>query len=221
MPRQVSDVVRNRSNPLGNSVVRVAAAAVLMGGLAACSLMPDWSKPSTVYGDTAAAPTQEGTEGFPNLADTPDQKPASTSPADQKTIAEGLAADRASARHSDEVLRGGTEPPAPPPQVAAPSPVPALKDVPADAVDPEAAPDAPRTNDKKSELLPMPGIGGHATLAAARRVQTAAADISKEASATTGDDAEAKPNPEAEQPINAAPTTPVEVKPAVDGGKAM
>ncbi len=217
MSRQVSDVARNRSNPLVNSVVRVAAAAVLMGGLAACSLVPDWSKPSTVYSDTAPAPTQPGTEGFPNLADTPDQKPASTSPADQRTIAQGLEADRASARHSDEVLRGGTEPPAPPPQVAAPKPVPALKDVPADAVDPDAS----KANDKKSELLPMPGVGGHATLAAARRVQTAAVDISKDASATSGEEAEAKPDPDAEQPTNAAPTTPVEVKPTIDSGKAM
>lgn len=214
MPRQVSDITRNRSNPLGNSVVRVAAAAVLMGGLAACSVMPDWSKPGVVYGDGAGAPTPEGTEGFPNLADTPDQKPASTSPADQKTIAEGLAADRASARHSDEVLRGGTETPAPPPQIAAPKPVPALKDVPADT-------DANKANDKKSEILPMPGVGGHATLAAARRVQTAAADVSKDASVTAGEDAEAKSDPDAEQPVSAAPTTPVEVKPTVDGGKAM
>lgn len=221
MSRQVSDVARNRSNPLVNSVVRVAAAAVLMGGLAACSLVPDWSKPSTVYGDSSPAPTQPGTEGFPNLADTPDQKPASTSPTDQRTIAQGLEADRVSAKHSDEVLRGGTEPPAPPPQIAAPKPVPALKDVPADAVDPDAAPDANKANDKKSELLPMPDVGGHATLAGARRVQTAAADISKDASAPAGDDAEAKPAPDAEQPTNAAPTTPVEVKSTVDSGKAM
>lgn len=221
MSRQVSDVARNRSNPLGNSVIRVAAAAVLMGGLTACSLMPDWSKPSTVYGDTAAAPTPEGTEGFPNLADTPDQKPATTSPADQKAIAQGLAADRADARHTDEVLRGGTEPPAPPPQIAAPKPVPQLKDVPADAADPEAAPETPRSNDKKSELLPMPALGGHATLAEARRVQTAAADVSKDAAATAGDAAETKPDPDAEQPTSAAPTTPVEVRPTVDGGKAM
>ncbi|MCE9650202.1 MAG: hypothetical protein K8R18_11325 [Parvibaculum sp.] len=186
-----------------------------MSGLAACSMMPDWARPGPVYGEGTPAPTQEGTEGFPNLADTPDKKPASTSADDQKNIAEGLSADRAAAKHTDEVLRGGTEPPAPAPQVSAPKPVPALKDVPAEDADPEA--------DKKTEeqpkLLPMPGKGGHSSLNAARRIQTASADMSKDAPDEAADD---KPDANAEQPVSAAPTTPVEVKPVVSGGgKAM
>lgn len=212
MSRQVSDAVRNRSNPLGNPVARIAAAALLMGGLAACSMMPDWARPGAVYGEGTPAPTQEGTAGFPELADTPDQKPASTSAEDQKAIAEGLAADRASAKHTDEVLRGGTEPPAPAPQVTAPKPVPALKGVPAEE------PDADKKTEVEPKILPMPGKGGHATLEAARRIQTASADMSQTASAEEPED---KPDPNAEQPVSAAPTTPVEVKPVVDGGKAM
>ncbi|HEY4343192.1 MAG TPA: hypothetical protein VGN05_02505 [Parvibaculum sp.] len=206
---------------MGQPLVRVAAAALLMGGLAACSMMPDWAKPGAVYGEGTPAATPEGTEGFPNLADTPGQKPSSTSVEDQKSIAEGLAADRASAKHTDEVLRGGTEPPAPAPQVAAPKPVPALKDAPAEAAEPEAQPETSKANGKKSELLPMPGFGGHATLAAARRIQTASADMSQDAPAAASEDTEAKPDPNAEQPVSAAPTTPVEVKPVIGGGKAM
>jgi hypothetical protein len=68
----------------------------------------------------------------------------------------------------------------------------------------------------------MPGKGGHSTLAAARRIQTASIDMSKDAPAPAAEEAEAKPDPNAEQPVSAAPTTPVEVKPVVNGGgKAM
>lgn len=214
MSRQGSNVVRNRSNPLGNSLSRVAAAALFMGALAACSMVPDWAKPGSVYSDDKPAPTPEGTQGFPDLADTPDQKPAATSAEDQKNIADGLAADRASAKHTDEVLRGGTEPPAPAPQVSAPKPVPALKGAPAEDADPEAG----KKTEETPKVLPMPGKGGHSSLDAARRIQTASADMSKSAAMEEPED---KPDPNAEQPVSAAPTTPVEVKPVIGGGKAM
>lgn len=213
MSRQGSEVARNRSNPLGNAMIRVAAAAALMGGLAACSLMPDSVRPGAVYGDTAPAQTPEGTTGFPALADVPGQKPASTSAADQKAIANSLAADRESAKHTDEVLRGGTEAPAPAPQLTPPAPLPVMKDVPADD------PDADNTSNEPPKLLPMPGRGGHSTLEGAKRIQTAAVDMTKSAEAAAPE--EPKANPDAEQPVSAAPTTPVEVKPTVDGGKSM
>lgn len=99
-----------RKRPLRQVVVRSVTALVMVGGLAACSAMPDWSKPAAVYGDTAASPTPVGTKGFPDLADTPDKKPASTSAADQKAIAESLSEDRVESRDGDKALRKGAAP---------------------------------------------------------------------------------------------------------------
>lgn len=217
MSRHGWNVARTQGGPMVSLVARSVAIAIVMGGLAGCSMVPDWAKPGSVYGEGGTpAPTQEGTTGFPELADVPGQKPATTSAADQKTIANSLAADRASARHSDEVLRGGTEPPAPAPQISAPKPVPVLKDVPADTVDPQAE---QQMNDA-TPSLPMPGRGGHSSLEAAKGIQTAAVDMSAQAQAQEPAPA-AKPDPNAEQPVNAAPTTPVVVKPTVDGGSAQ
>lgn len=179
---------------------RLGAAALLLGGLAACSAAPDWARPSAIYGGEKPAAAPADGAAFPDLADVPDQKPQTTSPERQKEIASGLAADREQARHTDQVLRGGTEPPAPPPQVSAPSPVPALKDVP---------PEAPK--DKSSALeparvLPMPARGGHASLEAVRGIKTAAADISRSKPEETPAADESEPG------AIAAPTTPVEVQ---------
>lgn len=211
MSRHGWDDARKRNGAVRVFLARAGVVAMLAAGLAACSVLPDWAKP----GDGAnAAPTPEGTTGFPNLADTPDQKPATTSAADQKSIADSLAADRAGAKHSDEVLRGGTETPAPPPQVSAPKPVPAIKDAPAD--------DSGKQSMNNKALIPMPGHGGHATLAEARRIkagtQVAKADTGVEADKAA--DGASSADPAAEQPVNAAPTTPVTVKPA-SGGAAQ
>jgi len=191
-------------------MTRIGAVALLIGGLAGCSAMPDWAK---LGGDSKAAETPAGTQGFPDLANVPDTKPDTTSPAAQKEIASGLAADRAAAKHTDEVLRGGTEPPAPAPQVATPSPVEPLKDAPSDSNTPSS--DKKSSNDLPA-LLPMPGRGGHASLADIKdAVQTASVDSPK-ADPAPAATAEAKADPNAEQPVKAAPTTPVEVKPAED-----
>jgi hypothetical protein len=99
-----------RKLALRQVVVRSVTALVFAGGLAACSAMPEWSKPAAVYGDTAASPTPAGTKGFPELADTPDKKPASTSAADQKAIAESLSEDRVQSRDGDKALRKGAAP---------------------------------------------------------------------------------------------------------------
>ncbi|MEQ9517803.1 MAG: OmpA family protein [Parvibaculum sp.] len=106
--------------------VRGAGLAVLMAGLAACSSAPDWAKPSLIYGEdaseaAAAAPQTE--KDFPELADVPDAPRPYSSEAERAAIADGLANDRARARYTDEVLRGGTEPPAPAPVTSRPTPV--------------------------------------------------------------------------------------------------
>ncbi len=219
MSRHGRDDARIRHGAMSGFLVRAGVVAMLAAGLAGCSALPDWAKPGE---GATAAPTPEGTTGFPSLADTPDKKPATTNEADQKNIADGLAADRAAAKHSDEVLRGGTETPAPPPQVSPPKPVPAIKDAPADDSGKQSMIDKP--------LIPMPPHGGHATLAEARRMK-AAGQVAKADSGTATDadadtaigaDADtAKPaGPAPDQPVNAAPTTPVEVKPA-SGGAAQ
>lgn len=200
-----------------NLMAKIGAVALVAGGLAGCSMMPDWSKPDPVYGEAKPAETPAGTSGFPELADVPGQKPDATSSAQQKEIASGLAADRAAAKHTDEVLRGGTEPPAPPPQVSTPSPVKPLKDAPDGS---DAGTTGKQSSNDAPALLPMPGRGGHASLAAVKRIQTAEADTSQAAPVADAP-AEAKPDPNAEQPVKASPTTPVEVKPAVGGGSSL
>lgn len=186
-------------------LAKAGAAALLIAGLAGCSAVPDWAKPSAIYGDDKAAEAPSDEKGFPPLAEVPGEKPTASSQDRQKEIANSLVADREAAKHTDEVLRGGTEPPAPAPQVTAPTPVKPLEDVPPEAKDKQSSRERP-------ELLPMPGRGGHATLAAARRVQTAAAETPKAPEPSV---AEAKPAAaDAEQPVNASPTTPVEVKPS-------
>lgn len=185
---------------------RAGATALLVAGLAGCSAVPDWAKPSAIYGDTPASESTSDAEGFPELADVPGKRPTASSKAGQQEIADSLAADRAAAKHTDEVLRGGTEPPAPAPQVTTPTPVKPLEDVPPE-VEKRSSVDLPA-------LVPMPARGGHATLAAAKRIQTAAADTPK---APEPAPAEAKPAAraaDAEQPVTASPTTPVEVKPS-------
>ncbi|MDO8287823.1 MAG: hypothetical protein Q7T44_01255 [Parvibaculum sp.] len=98
---------QNRNFPSRQVAVTTALMAAVAMGLAACSATPDALKPAAVYGAEGAAPTPEGTKGFPELADTPDTRPASTSAADQKAIADELAKDRAAAQDKDSALRAG------------------------------------------------------------------------------------------------------------------
>lgn len=106
----------------------VAAAAGLM--LAACSTLPDWTKPSTASDAiTGQSPSQTTNEtvaaqqaraeaasensSFPTAGSTP-QVPETGNPAAKRDLANSLVADRQHARYSGEALRGGTEPPASP-----------------------------------------------------------------------------------------------------------
>src|SRR5882757_2650546 len=70
-----------RNRTMKSFLVKAGVVAMLAAGLAGCSALPDWAKPGE---GATAAPTPEGTTGFPNLADTPDKKPDATSAADQK-----------------------------------------------------------------------------------------------------------------------------------------
>lgn len=106
----------------------VAAAAALM--LAACSTLPDWTKPSTasdavtgqspsqttnqtVAAQQARAEAASENSSFPAAGSTP-QVPETGNPTAKRDLANSLVADRQHARYSGEALRGGTEPPASP-----------------------------------------------------------------------------------------------------------
>jgi outer membrane protein OmpA-like peptidoglycan-associated protein len=100
--------------------LRVAALAAIAASTTACSSLPtvpDWVDPTTWFGDDGATASDNGQT--PDLASLPD-KPATSTPDDQREVTESLAADRANAKYSVDVLRGGTEAAAaPPPNVAA------------------------------------------------------------------------------------------------------
>jgi len=191
--------IRTGATSFARLATRGAAFVLAAGLLAGCSAVPDWANPMSDSSSTPpAATTGEGASQFPDLANVPEKAPETTSLADQKGIADGLVADREAARHSDEVLRGGTEAPAPAPVVAKPTPMPELKDV------------APATKEKqsmyeKAPVLNLPQRGGHATLEGAKRM--AAADATK-------DDKDGAVTEVDDPAVRGAPTTKVEVQPA-------
>jgi outer membrane protein OmpA-like peptidoglycan-associated protein len=100
-------------------LLRVAAMAAIAASTSACSSLPsvpDWVDPTTWFGDDTANPADNAQT--PDLASLPD-KPATTTPDDQKEVTESLAADRTNAKYSADALRAGTEAAAaPPPNVA-------------------------------------------------------------------------------------------------------
>ena len=106
-------------------LLRIAAMAAVAASTSACSSLPslpsapDWVDPTTWFGDDGAnAPDNAQT---PDLAGLPD-KPAATTPDDQRDLTESLAADRANAKYSADALRGGTEAAAAPPSYVAAAP---------------------------------------------------------------------------------------------------
>ena len=125
------------------AVLAVAMNANACSSLPDMPDVPDWVDPTTWFGDdstpaqpdngqTAAAQQDNGQSGdqqqangqtptaqqdngkTPDLASLP-EKPTASSEADQQQVADSLAADRAHAKYSSEVLRGGTEAAAAPP----------------------------------------------------------------------------------------------------------
>lgn len=202
--------------------VNKAAAVARVGGLAAvllaaslgagCSYFSDDAKPDAMYGGTPAEAPDNA--AFPDLRDVPDTRPQTTPLNEREGIADGLVADRDKAYHSDNVLRGGTEPPAPAPVVAKPTPVPALDGVSKDpALDKQSLYEAAPT-------LPMPGRGGHNDIGAV--MKTAAIDEAVESETLAGDGAAASSEETGAQAsegpeVTAVPTKKVTVKPAVGG----
>lgn len=191
-----------------NSVWKVCGAALLAATLATgCSAISDDAKPDAVYGGTPAPAPADA--AFPDLRDVPTERPAATPLDERKDLAKELAADREKAQHSDQVLRGGTEAPAPAPVISKPAPVPAIGDVPSDP-----------KSDKQSlyqsaPVLPLPERGGHRDYSAVLKTQTAAVETAK-AEVVTEDGAAAASEPAADTgpEVTPAPTKRITVKPA-------
>jgi hypothetical protein len=154
--------------------LRVVPAVAASALLAACSSMPEWTKPSTWYDGVTGAetaepakaeskpvaadadktevaktaegalppvedpldptppgprikPTDKPTE-FPNLAEQPAPREATSTEAQRREIRDSLVADRDKAQYSAEELRaGGAQPAAAPPPAATPVAQPAVK----------------------------------------------------------------------------------------------
>ena len=155
----------------------LVAVGLLLG---ACSYVPDWANPLAWYdrtfdssGDSqpaaaAAAPPSAGADQpFPKLSSVPDQPPTATSKAERKQIAQGLVADAARARYTDEetdtqVAATTPQPtPSPPPVVvqapatvvaqAPPAPPPA-------AVPSRTTPVSPSVSVQPATPMPVPSI---------------------------------------------------------------
>src|SRR5579871_6800678 len=90
-------------------LLRLAAVIAVGVGASACSSVPAWVDPTTWVDN---GPADQGQA--PDLADIPG-KPASSTPDDQRQVADSLAADRARANYSAEALKADAEPAAPPP----------------------------------------------------------------------------------------------------------
>jgi outer membrane protein OmpA-like peptidoglycan-associated protein len=145
------------------SPAALALAALALAGAGGCSSMSDAYNPVEWVKDAQgwfssdqkkatedrlqarekqlAAEAAADPKAFPKLGTVPDRPPRST-PEERKQIADGLIADRANARYTDEQLRlqtdGGTRAP-PPPARRAPEP--------ARTAEPARAAEAPQTSD--------------------------------------------------------------------------
>lgn len=161
----------------GVRFVRGLGVAALFAGLAACSSAPDWAKPALIYGEDAseAAAAEPRTEkDFPELADVPNEARPYSSESERAAITEGLANDRARARYTDEVLRGGTEPPAPAPVTSRPAPVTSPVAPTSAAPSTPAAPQAAVIPAPSRNARPLPSAegAGEAEIVATRAAQT-------------------------------------------------
>lgn len=201
-----------RSSRAGTRLfVRSAFAVTIVCALAACSAMPDSVKPDAVYGEAKPAPTPEGTKGFPDLANVPDQRPKVTSSSDQKAIVQSLEKDRAAAKEGDEDLREGgvLPPPAKGSEVKAPSESMMQPDstdmAPAVAAAP-AKPEAPAPAKVATETAPVkPAEPAPVAAPAAAPAAPAPAPVSKSAETALPPPAMEEPASEAKAPVAAAP----------------
>lgn len=202
--------VNREAGAVASARVRVAAAALLLGGLmAGCSSVSDASKPDAMYG---GAPSQASADAvFPDLRSVPQERPAATTPAEREAIAAGLAQDRTEAAEADRMLRA----PGSSSVLVTPPPLPALTDLPAELEQQSRYDAAP--------VIPAPeSRGGHRDFSRVlpeRLMQTAAANTGA-AETVTEDGAAAAPR-SAEPAVDTgpevtpAPTKKVDVKPAI------
>lgn len=207
----VSQLSGSNLSDFGNATLRMgkrASAIALVIGLAACSTAPEWAKPGLIYGDDAAAASADATveRDFPELADVPDKPAPSSTVAERRQAAEGLAADRERARYTDEVLRGGTEAPAQAPRSAAPAPAPVIAAPAPIAPTPIASVPVDNTG-----VIPLPPRGG--------RAQPSSAATTAEVPQNRGSETQAveivpnAPAPVASTPVASAPIAPVPTAP--------
>lgn len=178
----------------------VAAAAALM--LAACSTLPDWTKPSTasdaisgkspsqttnqtVAAEQARAEAASENSSFPTAGSTP-KVPETGNATAKRDLANSLVADRQHARYSGEALRGGTEPPA--------SPLPSRRVAP--------LPDLPATAGADTVAAAAPSAAG---VIPARDIPAFQAPARRMGQL---DDGEIVETPVAAAPVAPAPTTP-------------
>lgn len=120
------EAVRNfRMNTARRSTAVAASILVSSLILGGCSSTPDWANPVEWYKGTrdwvagtdsaeaankaeAAKPVGSAEQGYPKLSSVP-QRPAAPSEAERKAMAKSLAADRESARYTDETIRRQSE----------------------------------------------------------------------------------------------------------------
>ncbi|MEM7226996.1 MAG: OmpA family protein [Pseudomonadota bacterium] len=174
---------------------RSGACWVLVLGLAGCST-PDWADPDEWF-DTQTPETQQvAAEGvdedapYPSLASVPDAPPRPSPEEQRAALADGLLADHANARYSEQVLTHETtavpeaEPPIAPqsaavgtPPLAEPTPPAAAPTTPAAAPLTEVEPAALQ----EAALAPVPDLSDGGTLVAVIYFAEGAEDL-------TGDD---------------------------------
>ncbi len=146
-------------SPLAKAGLRLVAATVLVGGLAACSTMESLDPTGFLGGDSTGGTSDTGglsqtdapSSEAPDVAEIPDRPKPIAGAEENANVTSSLQADAANVQYSAESLRGGTEaaangpqaPSATAPEVAAlPAPAPAAVEqpaAPAEASPPTAA----------------------------------------------------------------------------------
>ena len=134
-------MTKHAVRPVVQGSLRLAAILALALGASACSTIADLDPTGLLSDDKSTADSSGST---PDLANLPDKPTPSTTPDDQKQVADSLAADGAKTQYSSDALRAGTETAAaPPPPPSAVTPVEAAPPPPAEeaAAEPAAAPE--------------------------------------------------------------------------------
>jgi outer membrane protein OmpA-like peptidoglycan-associated protein len=159
-------MTKNAVRPIVHGSLRLAAVLALALCAAGCSTIADLDPTGLLSDDKSNNDYPADSAGAtPDLAGLPGKPAPSTTPDDQKQVADSLAADGAKTQYSSDALRAGTEtaaaPPPPPSAVAPPDAAqPAPPPPPAEAApaEPAAAPveAAPAPAPAPAEAAPPP-----------------------------------------------------------------